>query len=113
MGHITAASVHTTHGQLHSTSADVRPASGQLHCSCLLQPCSSLDDGHRVDMNRDGIPDVLQQHQMNYPSPLTNYWAPVNYCAPPAGVMAVTGLDRNRDGVPDALQQSGYNTGVY
>merc|ERR1712136_59100 len=57
-----------------------------------------------VDMNRDGIPDVLQQHQMNYPSPLSNYSAPVNYCAPPAGVMAVTGLDRNRDGIPDAMQ---------
>merc|ERR1712136_617183 len=53
-----------------------------------------------VDMNRDGIPDVLQQPQSGYRAPV-QYGAPVNY----GSTMTVTGVDMNRDGIPDVLQQ--------
>merc|ERR1712107_823993 len=49
-----------------------------------------------VDMNRDGIPDVLQQPQVGYGVPL-QYGAPGNFVS----TMTVTGVDMNRDGIPD------------
>merc|ERR1719361_1095731 len=77
-----------------------------------------------VDMNRDGIPDVLQ-HQQTYmapapavyaaPSPAYGYAAPAPavYAAPaPAQAMTVTGVDMNRDGIPDVLQQGAFPAGV-
>uniref|UniRef100_A0A7S1FHF2 Uncharacterized protein n=1 Tax=Noctiluca scintillans TaxID=2966 RepID=A0A7S1FHF2_NOCSC len=56
-----------------------------------------------VDLNRDGIPDVLQQPQLGYGAPM-QYGGPVNYAAQ-APMMTVTGVDMNRDGIPDVLQQ--------
>merc|ERR1712135_115778 len=53
-----------------------------------------------VDMNRDCIPDVLQQRQVGYGVPL-QYGSPRNY----GSTMTVTGVDMNRDGIPDVLQQ--------
>ena len=56
------------------------------------------DDRH---LNRDGIPDVLHQRQLDY-------GAPVQYGAPlynGAAIMTVTGVDLNRDGIPDVLRQ--------
>merc|ERR1712136_449011 len=53
-----------------------------------------------VDMNRDGIPDVLQQRQVGYGVPL-QYGSPRNH----GSTMTVTGVDMNRDGTPDVLQQ--------
>merc|ERR1712062_651231 len=71
-----------------------------------------------VDMNRDGIPDVLQQPVYAAPAPAVQYAAPapaVQYAAPapavyaaPAAAMTVTGVDMNRDGIPDVLQQPTY-----
>merc|ERR1712012_1107965 len=67
-----------------------------------------------VDMNRDGIPDVLQQHQVSYAPPMqlgqqpqVGYAAPVQYGSPLGygSTMTVTGVDMNRDGIPDVLQQ--------
>merc|ERR1712107_956188 len=62
-----------------------------------------------VDMNRDGIPDVLQQPQVGYGVPL-QYGAPGSY----GSTVTVTGVDMNRDGIPDVLQQpqSGYRAPV-
>merc|ERR1719264_1136643 len=79
-----------------------------------------------VDMNRDGIPDVLQQPvaAVSYaapavqtvapapavyaaPAPAVQYVAPAPavYAAPAAATMTITGVDMNRDGIPDVLQQ--------
>merc|ERR1719497_8784 len=79
-----------------------------------------------VDMNRDGIPDVLQQPaaavsyaapamQMAAPAPAVSYAAPAPavyaapapamYAAPAAATMTITGVDMNRDGIPDVLQR--------
>merc|ERR1719384_69351 len=88
-----------------------------------------------VDLNRDGIPDVLQQPaaavsyaapamqtlapapavyaapapavQMVAPAPAVQYAAPAPavYAAPAAATMTITGVDLNRDGIPDVLQQ--------
>merc|ERR1719242_2759908 len=77
-----------------------------------------------VDMNRDGIPDVLQQQQYatyaaqaSYVSPAAQYAAPAaQYTAAPAVYAApaaqytVTGVDMNHDGIPDVLQQQQYAT---
>ena len=49
-----------------------------------------------VDMNRDGIPDVLQQLKVGHGAPVL-YGAPVNL----ESTMTVTGVDMNRDGIPD------------
>merc|ERR1719205_320153 len=85
-----------------------------------------------VDMNRDGIPDVLQQQAaVTYAAPAIQTIAPapavyaapapaVSYSAPapaiqtiapapavyaaPQATMTVTGVDMNRDGIPDVLQ---------
>merc|ERR1719476_1203776 len=68
-----------------------------------------------VEMNRDGIPDVLQGGSrgagVSYAAPATQlaapatqYAAPVTQYAAPA-TMTVTGVDMNRDGIPDVLQR--------
>merc|ERR1719350_2381407 len=73
-------------------------------------------------MNRDGIPDVLQQPQTQYvstaapavfaaPAAATAHVqyaspAPAVYAAPAAQAITVTGVDMNRDGIPDVLQHS-------
>ena len=51
-----------------------------------------------VDMNRDGIPDVLQQPQVGYGVPV-QHGTFVSY----GSTMTVTGVDMNRDGIPDVL----------
>merc|ERR1719350_2019444 len=83
-----------------------------------------------VDMNRDGIPDVLQQQAaVSYAAPAPAVYAapapavqtiaaaPAVYAAPqpvaaaptvygaPTATATVTGVDMNRDGIPDVLQQ--------
>merc|ERR1712141_880181 len=91
-----------------------------------------------VDMNRDGIPDALQQQQYtayaapasyaapatqyasyaapatqcaSYAAPAVQYAAPAQaYYAAPAATATVTGVDYNRDGIPDVLQQQQYAT---
>ena len=49
-----------------------------------------------VDMNRDSIPDVLQQPQVGYGAPV-QHGTFVSY----GSTMTVTGVDMNRDGIPD------------
>merc|ERR1719480_518505 len=74
-----------------------------------------------VDMNRDGIPDVLQQQQaygaqqaygtqQAYAAPQSygHQQQAYGYGAPTAGTMTVTGVDMNRDGILDVLQQQQY-----
>ena len=60
--------------------------------------------GTRVDVNRNGIRDVLQQPQFGLApqgfAALVLYGAPENM-----GTMTVTGVDMNRNGIPDVLQQ--------
>ena len=61
-----------------------------------------------VGLDRDGIPNVLQQPKLGYGAPV-HYGAPVQYGAPVsygAATMTVTGVDLNRDGTPNALQQT-------
>ena len=53
-----------------------------------------------VGMNRDGIPDALQQPQIGFDSSV-QYGGPVSHGAP---TMTVTGVDMNRDGIPDVRQ---------
>jgi len=65
-----------------------------------------------IDMNRDGIPDILQQGNM------ATVNVDANYVQTPdiqrhiqdsdGGNMIVTGVDRNRDGIPDMLQNPSY-----
>ena len=57
-----------------------------------------------ADMNRNGIPDVLQQPQFGlapqrFATPVL-HGAPVN-----KGMTTVTGVDMNCDGIPNLLQQ--------
>ena len=58
----------------------------------------------RVDVNRDGIPDVLPQPQFGlvpqgFATPVL-HGAPVN-----KGMTTVTGGDMNGDGIPNLLQE--------
>ena len=58
----------------------------------------------RVDVNRNGTPDVLQQPQFGLEpqgfASLVPHGAPVNM-----GMTTVAGVDMNCDGIPDVLQQ--------
>merc|ERR1711953_595776 len=109
------------------------PVYAQPAAPVYTQPAAMTVTG--VDMNRDGIPDALQQ---GAPLGISSYSAApasipsyVNPLVPPAAVhagpggvftqpaassMTVTGVDMNRDGVPDVLQtaqmgMSGYGAG--
>mmetsp|Transcript_28659 Transcript_28659/g.75580 ORF Transcript_28659/g.75580 Transcript_28659/m.75580 type:complete len:99 (+) Transcript_28659:2-298(+) len=60
-----------------------------------------------VDMNRNGIPDVLEQNRGFGPQPSmqTMMAGPGPMGGVPMQTMQVTGVDMNRDGIPDVLQQ--------
>merc|ERR1719424_1893282 len=75
------------------------------------------------DLNRDGIPDVLEQPQMvyaqapqmveyvqaapqyTYAQPQMTYAAQAPIAATQVGNTMVVGQDLNRDGIPDVLEQ--------
>ena len=62
-----------------------------------------------IDLNRDGIPDVLQQPKVGYAAPMqygapVQHGGPVSHAAALQNTMTVTGVDMNRDGIPDVLQ---------
>merc|ERR1719476_495375 len=71
-----------------------------------------------VDMNRDGIPDVLQQQpQLSYGGMEYGVQQGQLSYGGVYGVQqqmaTVTGVDMNRDGIPDALQQGQYGQVYY
>ena len=60
--------------------------------------------GTRVDVNRNGTPDVLQQPQFGLAP--QGFATPVLYGAPVIkGMTTVTGADMNCDGIPNLVQQ--------
>jgi len=62
-----------------------------------------------VDMNCDGIPDVLQGGvQGGVQMAAGGYPVVGRACPAPMAAACVTGVDMNRDGIPDVLQQPRY-----
>ena len=60
-----------------------------------------------IDLNRDGIPDGLQQPQVGYAAPMqygarVQYGGPASYAAQ-ALTMTVTGVDMNREDIRHVL----------